>query len=187
MISPADVLGHVPRPSLCGVEGHHAQCVIIIAGNKITDDGLDPIHPIGEPAERPDGDPIEEPPTIDEEVPMRGPERAGRAWMIRNAAEPDAPERNRAGILIAANLRTISSPYVLMVFRRRPRMQDHLASKAKWYKAKATECAALAKSVRPNFVREIYRKAAVHYDYAAVALRHRIEEAVTPLGITSLK
>jgi hypothetical protein len=45
-------------------------------------------------------------------------------------------------------------------------LQDHLAGKAKWYKAKATECAALAKSARPNFVREIYRKAAVRYDFA---------------------
>jgi hypothetical protein len=43
-------------------------------------------------------------------------------------------------------------------------LQDRLAGKAKWYKAKAIECAALAKSARPNFVRKIYRKAAVRYD-----------------------
>jgi hypothetical protein len=57
-------------------------------------------------------------------------------------------------------------------------LQDHLAGKAKWYKAKATECAALAKSARPNFVREIYRKAAVRYDFAEGVLQRRIEQAV---------
>jgi hypothetical protein len=57
-------------------------------------------------------------------------------------------------------------------------LQDHLAGKAKWYKAKAIECAALAKSARPNFVREIYRKAAVRYDFAEGVLRRRMEEAV---------
>ena len=54
-------------------------------------------------------------------------------------------------------------------------MQDHLASKAKWYKEKAIECAALAKSARPNFVREIYRRAAVHYEIAEGVLRRRME------------
>jgi hypothetical protein len=52
-------------------------------------------------------------------------------------------------------------------------VQDHLARKANWYKAKSIECAALAKSARPNFVREIYRKAAVHYDVAEGLLRRR--------------
>jgi hypothetical protein len=57
-------------------------------------------------------------------------------------------------------------------------MQDHLASRANWYNAKATECSALAKSARMNFVREIYRKAAAHYDFAEAVLWRRIEEAV---------
>jgi hypothetical protein len=56
-------------------------------------------------------------------------------------------------------------------------VQDHLARKANWYKAKSIEYAALAKSARPNFVREIYRKAAAHYDVAEEVLRRRIEEA----------
>jgi hypothetical protein len=58
-------------------------------------------------------------------------------------------------------------------------VQDHLAGQAKWYKAKAIECAALAKSARPSFVREIYRKAAVHYDFAEALLRRRIAEVVS--------
>jgi hypothetical protein len=57
-------------------------------------------------------------------------------------------------------------------------VQDRPASKAEWYKAKAIECAALAKSARPNFIREIYRKAADRYDFAEGVLRRRIEEAV---------
>jgi hypothetical protein len=57
-------------------------------------------------------------------------------------------------------------------------VKDHLARKANWYKAKAKECAALAKSARPNFVREIYRKAAVHYDLAEAVLRRRMENAL---------
>jgi hypothetical protein len=36
-------------------------------------------------------------------------------------------------------------------------VQDHLMSRAKWYEAKAMECAAVATSARPYFVREIYR------------------------------
>ena len=62
-------------------------------------------------------------------------------------------------------------------------MQDHLARKANWYKAKSIECAALAKSARPNFVREIYRKAAVHYDLSEGVLRRRMEEASALPGI----
>jgi hypothetical protein len=62
-------------------------------------------------------------------------------------------------------------------------VQDHLARKANWYKAKSIDCAALAKSARPNFVREIYRKAAVHYDVAEGMLRRRIEEASALPGI----
>jgi hypothetical protein len=57
-------------------------------------------------------------------------------------------------------------------------LQDHLAGKAKWYKAKAIECAAVAKSARPNLVREIYRKAAVRYDFAEGVLQRRMGEAV---------
>jgi gluconate kinase len=56
-------------------------------------------------------------------------------------------------------------------------VQDHLATKANWYKAKAIECSALAKSARTSFVREIYRKAAVHYDFAEGVLQRRMEEA----------
>jgi hypothetical protein len=55
-------------------------------------------------------------------------------------------------------------------------VQDHLISRAKWYEAKAIECAALAKSARPSFVREIYRKATVRYDFAEARLRRRIAE-----------
>jgi hypothetical protein len=58
-------------------------------------------------------------------------------------------------------------------------MQDHLVAKAKWYKTRAIECAALARSARPGFVREIYRKAAVHYDFAEARLLSRIEEAIS--------
>jgi gluconate kinase len=61
-------------------------------------------------------------------------------------------------------------------------VQDRLLSKAKWYEAKALECSALAKSARPSFVREIYRKAAVHYDFTEALLRRRIEEAVISPG-----
>jgi hypothetical protein len=68
----------------------------------------------------------------------------------------------------------------LIVDGRQVPVQDHLASKAKWYKAKAIECAALAKSARPNFIREIYRKAAVRYDFAEGVLRRRAEDALTP-------
>jgi hypothetical protein len=62
-------------------------------------------------------------------------------------------------------------------------VQDHLAHNANWYKAKSIECAALARSARPNFVREIYRKAAVHYEVAEGMLRRRIEEASALPGI----
>jgi hypothetical protein len=65
-------------------------------------------------------------------------------------------------------------------------VQDYLDRKANWYRAKSIECAALAKSARPNFVREIYRKAAVHYDVAEGALRRRMENALASPGITSL-
>jgi hypothetical protein len=58
-------------------------------------------------------------------------------------------------------------------------VQDHLANKAKWSKAKAVECAALAKSARRSFIQEIYRRAAVRYDFAEEVLRRRIEEVVT--------
>jgi hypothetical protein len=36
-----DVLGHVPRQALGGVEGHHAQRVVVFAGDKVPDDGLE--------------------------------------------------------------------------------------------------------------------------------------------------
>jgi hypothetical protein len=62
-------------------------------------------------------------------------------------------------------------------------VQDHLVRKANWYKAKSIECAALAKSARPNFVREIYRRAVVHYDVAEGMLRRRMEEASALSGI----
>jgi hypothetical protein len=65
-------------------------------------------------------------------------------------------------------------------------MQDHLISRAKWYEANAIECAALAKSTRPGFVREIYRKAAVHYDFAEAHLRSRMRAVSSP-GIGKLK
>jgi hypothetical protein len=65
---------------------------------------------------------------------------------------------------------------------RLPPVQNCLLSKAKWYEAKALECATLAKSAGPSFVREIYRKAAVHYDFAEALLRRRIEEAVSSPG-----
>jgi hypothetical protein len=57
-------------------------------------------------------------------------------------------------------------------------VQDRLASKVKWYEERAIECAALAKSARPNFIREIYRKAAARYDFAEAVLRRRIDQAV---------
>jgi hypothetical protein len=66
-------------------------------------------------------------------------------------------------------------------------VQEHLANKAKWYKAKAIECAALAQSARPSFVREIYRRAAVQYGFAEGGLRRRMEEAVSSPGIALLK
>jgi hypothetical protein len=66
-------------------------------------------------------------------------------------------------------------------------VQDHLISRAKWYEAKAIECAALATSARPYFVREIYRKAAVHYDFAKGVLRHRAETAAASTGISNLE
>jgi hypothetical protein len=96
----------------------------------------------------------------------------------RRGAEPYPPT---SGILIAAvpaepSRRLI--PGADVVDGRQVPVQDHLASKAKWYKAKAIECAALAKSARPNFIREIYRKAAVRYDFAEGVLRQRIDEAV---------
>jgi hypothetical protein len=89
-------------------------------------------------------------------------------------------ERNRAGILLAGKPTNhfLAVFLVLMVSRRQLRMQDHLASKAKWYKAKAIECAALARSARPNFVREIYRKAAGRYDFAEGVLRRRMKNVL---------
>jgi hypothetical protein len=65
-------------------------------------------------------------------------------------------------------------------------VQDQLDRKANWYRAKSIECAALAKSARPNFVREIYRKAAVHYDVAEGVLRRRMKNVPASPGITSL-
>jgi hypothetical protein len=66
-------------------------------------------------------------------------------------------------------------------------VQDRLLSKATWYEARAIECAALAKSARPSFVREIYRKAAVHYDFAEALLRRRMDEAISSPGIGNPK
>jgi hypothetical protein len=87
----------------------------------------------------------------------------------------------RAGILIAAVLpnHLMASFLVLVVLWEASAVQGHLANKAKWYKAKAVECATLAKSARRNFIREIYRKAAVRSDFAEEVLRRRIEEALT--------
>jgi hypothetical protein len=74
---------------------------------------------------------------------------------------------------------------VLMVVRRWL-VQDHLIGKASWYKARALECSALAKSARTNFVREIYRKAAAHYAFAEGVLQRRMEQAVGSPGVTTL-
>jgi hypothetical protein len=108
---------------------------------------------------------------------------------IGRSEEMTAPIRGnlmRVSILIARCYRTISSPYFWRWWSRGRKVpvQDHLTDKAKWYKAKAVECATLAKSARRSFIREIYRKAAVRYDFAEEVLRRRIEEVVTPSLLT---
>jgi hypothetical protein len=49
-------------------------------------------------------------------------------------------------------------------------MQD-LSSKAEWYQKEASNCAELAKSASPYFVREIYRKVAVRYAFMGEKLQ----------------